>query len=88
MCGELINDLFIIGIKIGLMGLFVGMGDLIIWVVVMLLLIVIFILFVVNGSVMGGIILLIFYLVIILVISYGMVYKGYMLGCDLIIGLL
>lgn len=86
--GVVIFDMVIILIKIGLMGLLVGIGDLIIWVVLMLLIIFIFILMVKGGNVIGSIGLLVLYIVIILYISWMLVNKFYILGCNLILSLL
>lgn len=86
--GEPISDASITGIKTGLMGPLAGIGDSVIWAAVMPLLIAIFIPFAANGSAFGGIMPLVLYTAITLIISYGLVHKGYTLGRESIIGLL
>lgn len=86
--GENISDSSITGIKTGLMGPLAGIGDSIIWAAIMPLLIALFIPFAANGSAMGGIMPLILYPAITLILSYGLINKGYTVGRDSIITLL
>lgn len=87
-CGEEVSETSITGIKTGLMGPLAGVGDSIVWAAIMPLIIALFIPFAANGSAMGGIAPLIIYPAITLIISYGLINKGYTLGRDSILSLL